>query len=189
VKTGGHVVAAGTDGAMSPPFELRPFAPGDAPALHAAVRASFASLSYWFPWCRADYSMADADARVDACVAAWRDGAEYPFGLFDGDELLGCAGLNRLDRVACSANLGYWVGEAHRGRGVATAAAAQVAAFGFRELGLVRIEIRILPGNAASLRVAHKLGAAREAVLPGALEFQGRRADAVLFSLSAGDRA
>jgi hypothetical protein len=29
----------------------------------------------------------------------------------------------------------------------------------------------------------------REAVLPGGIEFQGRRADAVLFSLSAGDRA
>jgi ribosomal-protein-alanine N-acetyltransferase len=72
---------------------------------------------------------------------------------------------------------------------VASAAAAQVAAFGFGALGLVRIEIRVLPENAASLGVARRLGAAREAVLPGALEFQGRRADAVLFSLSAGDRA
>jgi RimJ/RimL family protein N-acetyltransferase len=189
VKTGGHVVAAGTDGAMSPPFELRPFAPGDAPALHAAVRASLASLSYWFPWCRADYALGDAQQRVDACIAAWREGREYPFAIFDGDTLLGCAGLNQLDRVAGSANLGYWVGEAHRGRGVATAAAARVAAFGFGELGLVRIEVRVLPENAASLGVARKLGAVREAVLPGGIEFQGRRADAVLFSLSAGDRA
>jgi RimJ/RimL family protein N-acetyltransferase len=171
------------------PFQVRPFAAGDAPALHAAVRASMASLSYWFPWCRADYAMADAEARVAACIAAWRDESEYPFGIFDGGALLGCTGLNRLERAAGCANLGYWVGEAHRGRGVATAAAAQVAAFGFRELGLARIEIRVLPGNGASLRVARKLGAVREAVLPAALEFQGRRAGAVLFSLSPEDRA
>jgi RimJ/RimL family protein N-acetyltransferase len=167
-------------------MNVRPFGPGDAAALHAAVRASVGSLSYWFAWCGADYSMADAEARVDACIAAWRGDREYPFAIFDGDALLGCAGLNLLDRVAGSANLGYWVGEAHRGRGVATAAAAQVAAFGFGELGLVRIGIRVLPENAASLRVAAKLGAVREAVLPGALEFRGRRADAVLFSLSPG---
>ncbi|HEU4992886.1 MAG TPA: GNAT family protein [Luteimonas sp.] len=180
---------AGAAGAGAGAFLVRPFAAGDAPALHAAVRASLASLSDWVPWCRADYALADAQQRSDACIAAWREDREYPFAIFDGDTLLGCAGLNQLDRVAGSANLGYWVGEAHRGRGVATAAAAQVAAFGFGELGLVRIEIRVLPENAASLGVARRLGAVREAVLPGGIEFQGRRADAVLFSLSAGDQA
>jgi len=165
---------------------LRPFAAGDAPALHAAVRASHASLAYWFPWCHAGYSLADAEARVAGCIAGWREGSEYAFGLFEGDALLGCVGLNRIARAARSANLGYWIGEAHRGRGLATTAAAEAAAFGFRELGLERIEVRVLPHNAASLRVAQKLGAVREAVLPGVLEFQGRPADAVLFALSPG---
>lgn len=173
---------------------VRPFAAGDAPALHAAVRASIRSLSSMFPWCSADYALADAEARVAACVAAWRDGTEYPFGIFaggdgegaGGERLLGCVGLNQLERAARSANLGYWIGEAHRGRGLATRAAAWAAAYGFGELGLARIEIRVLPDNVASLRVAAKLGARREAVLPGAIEFQGRRADAVLFSLSPG---
>ena len=179
-------------------MNIRPFAAGDAPALHRAVRASIESLSYWFPWCHADYALADAEARVAAGIAAWRDGSEHAFGIFerndDGDgnrgayreRLLGCVGLNRLDRDARSANLGYWIGEAHRGRGLATQAAAWAAAFGFRELGLARIEIRVLPQNGASLRVAEKLGAMREAVLPGVLEFQRRPADAVLFSLSPG---
>lgn len=172
-------------------MKIRPFAAGDAPALHAAVRASIDSLSYWFPWCRADYALADAEARVAACIDAWRDGSEHAFDLFerDGDgseRLSGCVGLNRLDRDARSANLGYWIGEAHRGRGLATQAATWAAGYGFRELGLARIEIRVLPQNGASLRVAEKLGARREAVLPGVLEFQGRPADAVLFSLSPG---
>jgi RimJ/RimL family protein N-acetyltransferase len=179
-------------------LDIRPFAAGDAPALHAAVRGSIASLSRLFPWCSAEYSLADAEARVAACVAAWRDGSEYPFGIFERDgadgggahgRLLGCVGLNRLDREARSANLGYWTGEAHRGSGIATRAAAWTAAFGFRELGLARIEIIVLPDNAASLRVAAKLGAVREGIVRGGIVFQGRATDAVLFSLSPGAMA
>ncbi len=30
--------------------QVRPLVPADAPALRAAVRASIASLSEWFPW-------------------------------------------------------------------------------------------------------------------------------------------
>lgn len=170
-------------------MNIRPFVAGDAPALHAAVRASIASLSYWFPWCRADYALADAEARVAACIAAWRDAREYPFGVFapndsGGEHLLGCVGLNRLDQVARSANLGYWIGEAHRGQGLATRAAAWTADFGFRELGLARIEIVAMPQNAASLRVAEKLGAVREGIVDGRIEFQGRPVEAVLWSLA-----
>jgi len=168
---------------------IRPFATGDAPALHAAVRDSIASLSALFPWCRADYALADAEARVAACIAAWRDGSEYPFGIFDGGALLGCVGLNRIDRAARCANLGYWIGEAHRRRGLATRAAAWTAAYGFQTLGLARIEIVVLPHNAASLRVAENIGARREGIVPGRIEFQGGAADAVLFSLSPGDLA
>ena len=166
-------------------LDIRPFVAGDAPALHAAVRDSIASLSALFPWCRADYALADAEARV----AAWRDGSEYPFGIFDGGALLGCVGLNRIDRAARCANLGYWIGEAQRGRGLATRAAAWTAAYGFQTLGLARIEIVVLPHNTASLRVAENIGARREGIVPGRLEFRGRAADAVLFSLSPGDLA
>lgn len=184
-------------------LEIRPFVAGDAPALHAAVRESIASLSRLFPWCSADYGLAEAEARVAACIAAWRDGREYPFGIFARDgaahdgagaggnraRLLGCVGLNRLDREARTANLGYWTGEAHRGRGIATQAAGWTAAFGFRELGLARIEIVVLPDNAASLRVAGKIGAVREGIVPGRIVFGGRPADAVLFSLFPGTPA
>lgn len=174
-------------------MEIRPFTAGDARALYAAVRESIASLSRLFPWCSADYALADAEARVAACMAAWHDGSEYPFGIFarerdaggdGGHRLLGCVGLNRLDREARSANLGYWTSKAQRGRGIATQAATWTAAFGFRELGLARIEIVVLPDNTASQRVAGKLGAVREGIVPDRIETGGRRVDAVLFSLS-----
>ena len=68
-------------------------------------------------------------------------------------------------------------------RGIATGAARQVAATGFGELGLVRIEIATLPGNAASQRVAEKLGATREGEFRNRLVVRGEPVDAVVFSL------
>ena len=173
---------------MAGGFALRPLAAGDAPALHAAVRASIASLSQWFPWAHPDYALSDAEARIAHCTAARAHGEEFAFGVFAADgEFLGCVGLNQVNRAHRSANLGYWIGEAHRGRGLATHASRQAAATGFGELGLVRIEIVALPGNAASQRVAEKLGATREGEFRNRLFVHGEPADAVVFSLVPAD--
>jgi RimJ/RimL family protein N-acetyltransferase len=169
---------------MSGDFVVRPLVAGDAAALHAAVQASIESLSHWFPWAHAGYELSDAEARIAHCVDARERGEEFAFGIFrDDGELLGCTGLNQVNRSQRSANLGYWIGEAHRGRGVATEAARQVSAFGFGELGLVRIEIVTLPGNAASQRVAVKLGALREGEFRNRLVVRGEPVGAVVFSL------
>lgn len=174
-----------------PDIVVRPLTRDDAQALHAAVRDSIASLSAAFPWCHPGYDLADAQARVAHCAAAWEDRSEFPFGIFDdrGKELLGCAGLNQVDATHRSANLGYWVGEPHRRRGVAVAAATQVARFGFGQLGLVRIEIVTTPGNHPSQAVAEKLGATREAVARNRLVVRGVPTDALVYSLVPADLA
>lgn len=167
---------------------VRPLMPGDAPALRAAVKASIESLSEWFPWAHREYALSDAEARIAHCMEARARGEEFAFGAFAGDgRLLGCVGLNQVDARRRSANLGYWIGEAQRGKGLATRAAARVAAFGFDELDLVRIEIVALPDNAASQRVAEKLGAMREGVSRNRIVLSDRARDAVVFSLVPGD--
>lgn len=172
----------------NPGIVIRPLATSDANALHTAVRASLASLSRWFPWAHPGYALADAESRIAHCVAARENGEEFAFGIFGADgELLGCTGLNQVNRAHRCANLGYWVGEAHRGRGVATNAAARVAAIGFGELGLVRIEIVTLADNLASQRVAGKLGAVREGRFRNRLVIDGQPQDGVVFSLVPND--
>ena len=168
---------------------VRPLIAGDASMLHAAVRASIASLSYWLPWCHPDYSRADAEAWVAHAEAAWARQSEFPFGVFDEDTgaLLGCTGLSQVNGVNRAANLGYWIGEPYRGRGLATRAVTMTAAIAFEELGLVRLEIVVLPHNHPSLRVAAKIGATREAEARNRLMFQGQPSSALVFSLIPGD--
>ena len=70
---------------------------------------------------------------------------------------------------------------------MATAAARLAARFGFDYLDLQRLELVIEPENAASIRVAEKLGSRREGLLHNRLNVENDQRDALMFSLLAGD--
>ena len=111
-------------------------------------------------------------------------------GVFNAaGEVIGGTGISHIIRANRMGNIGYWVCDAARNAGVATSAARAAALFGFRELGLARLEIAVLPHNAASRRVAEKLGAVREVEARNRLVFQGRPAAAVVYSLVPDDLA
>ncbi|WP_228373373.1 GNAT family N-acetyltransferase [Demequina gelatinilytica] len=80
-----------------------------------------------------------------------------------------------------SASLGYWIDEAHTGRGIVTRAAALAAEHAFT-IGLHRLEIAIRPENAASRRVAEKLGFIEEGLRRSYLFIDGGWRDHIVFS-------
>ena len=66
---------------------------------------------------------------------------------------------------------------------MATEATILLATFGFKELGLRRIEIVTDIENKASRRVAEKAGAQFEGILRKRLKFGDRNIDAAMYSL------
>src|SRR5262249_54075409 len=125
------------------------------------------------------------------CTAGWADNGDREFGIFSAGsgEVLGCVGVNQINRVHMIGNLGYWVRTTREGRGIATAAAALVARFAFAELALARLEIVIEPHNAASRRVAEKLGAQFECIARHRMLWRDGPRDAAVYSLLPSDRA
>ena len=169
---------------------VRPLTADDTVPLYHAVRDSLDSLSYWLPWCHAGYGAADAAAWISHCAESWQARTEFQLGIFStAGALLGGIGLNHVSRVHNLANIGYWVGAPHRGRGVASAAALHAARLGFDQLGFTRLEIIVLPHNLPSRRVAEKLGATRETEARNRLIFRGQPVSAVVYSLVPGDLA
>lgn len=161
----------------------------DIPLLFEAARESVLALSPWLPWCHADYSMEESLEWIVRCRQLWDQGQEYHYGVFDAktDAFLGGVGLNQLDRLQRRANLGYWVRTSRSRCGVATAAARLAARTAFADLDLDAISILVAVNNRYSQRVAEKLGARRQRVLPNQLVVRGQPQDAVLFSLTAED--
>jgi ribosomal-protein-alanine N-acetyltransferase len=87
----------------------------------------------------------------------------------EGGKMIGTCGFTRFDPPNNCAEIGYVINPAYHHMGIATEAAAAVIRFGFRELGLHRIEARFMKGNEASLRVMERLGMTFEGELRDAL--------------------
>jgi RimJ/RimL family protein N-acetyltransferase len=164
---------------------LRPPAESDVDDVYAAVRESLPELLPWMAWAHPDYQRIETAEWIRSAGQSWANDTEYSFlihDLVDG-AFLGTCGLNALDRLNRWANLGYWVRTGATQRGIATRAATLLAGFGFRELGLDRIEIMAAIGNVPSQRVAAKVGTVREGVLRRRLRVGDASYDAAVFSL------
>ena len=102
----------------------------------------------------------------------YRLGEFYDWAVVDLESarMIGTCGFTRFDFPHDIGEIGYVLSPAFHGRGFGTEAAARVLRFGFEELGLHRIEVKFMQGNAASLHVAEKLG----------MSFEGYRRDSML---------
>lgn len=156
----------------------------DAPGLAAAIRANLDHLRPWMPWATDVYDTADALDWVRGLV----DPSEHRFLIVDDDDQpIGTCGINRIDRLHRTANLGYWLCAEVTGAGHATRATRLVATHGLQldEVELVSIEMSIR--NEASRRVAERAGATYEGVLRSRLLLDGERHDVHMFSFVAGE--
>jgi RimJ/RimL family protein N-acetyltransferase len=97
----------------------------------------------------------------------WDQGSRAAFAIHprDDDALLGWAGLVELDLERHQGEIGYLVAPAARGRGVALRTVTLLTRWGFDELGLDRLELRIDPENVPSVKVAERAGYRLEGVL------------------------
>ena len=81
-----------------------------------------------------------------------------------------------------SAEIGYWLGEACWGRGIATEAVALVTAHAFSRLNFLRLFALPFADNPGSIRVLEKAGYVREGLLRSSSVKYGVPRDQVLYA-------
>jgi ribosomal-protein-serine acetyltransferase len=138
-------------------LDLEPVRAAHAESLFQAVKDSRRELLPWMPWAR-DPVRGGTRFQVDRSQLAWRKGVEFHFCLVEQQsrQVLGIAGLNRNgDR---SAELHYWIRSDHSGQGLTTEACEALIAWAPRALEVLRLTLWAGRDNAASRRVATKLG-------------------------------
>ncbi|RIK87603.1 MAG: 30S ribosomal protein S5 alanine N-acetyltransferase [Hyphomicrobiales bacterium] len=89
--------------------------------------------------------------------------------------------------VSQSAQIGYWTGERHAGRGYMQDAVRTLVAHAFGTMRLHRIEAACIPGNARSIRVLEKAGFEREGLLRSYLRINGTWQDHYIYARIAGE--
>ena len=160
---------------------LRPWAAGDEPSLarHANNYEIWRNLRDYFPH---PYTLADAEQWISFTQ---QQTPQTLFAVEVGGEAVGGVGLYlKSDIERLSAEIGYWLGEAVWGKGIATAAVRALSTYGFKELSLTRIFAVPLISSTASMRVLEKAGYVREGVLRRSAIKEGIVLDQVLYALT-----
>jgi ribosomal-protein-serine acetyltransferase len=128
-------------------------------------------------------TQADAEAHAARSAEGWARGEVFELLLLSCGEVCGVVRLNQWDRENGSIFLSYFVGAEHQGRGLITRAARALLDLAFDRLELNRVELRCVPENVGSVRVAERLGFVREGVLRQAERLHGRFVDNAVYGL------
>jgi [ribosomal protein S5]-alanine N-acetyltransferase len=155
----------------------------DAPVLAHLYRTGEDFLAPWMPVRGPSYFTARGQRRsIEDALALHGQGTLVPHVIVDGGTVVGRVTLSNITRGAFqSCNLGYWVCEAHNGKGLATAAVREMMRVAFHEVGLHRIEAGTLRHNARSQAVLERNGFVRFGLAPAYLKIAGRWQDHILY--------
>lgn len=115
----------------------------------------------------------------------YRNGGYYDWAVVEKEsgKMIGTCGFSRLDERHGVGEVGYVLNAAFHHRGYATEAASAVIEFGFRKLGLNRIEARYMAENEASRQVMERCGMTYEGTLRQLMLVRGHYRDIGLCAL------
>lgn len=154
----------------------------------ALLTANHERLASWFPGFDRPPTLHATRADLELRGQGWLAGTELPLAVAvraeDGLRLAGAVNL-LINGPARSGEVGYWLDSAFEGRGLVTRAVTALLDHAFGPLGLDRVELRTVPANTRSQKVAERLGFVREGILREAAAFPGGRQDEVVFGLLA----
>jgi ribosomal-protein-alanine N-acetyltransferase len=99
------------------------------------------------------------------------------------NRVIGTCTLFHLDAENRRAEIGFALGQAHWGQGLASEALGLLIGFAFGTLGLHRLEADVDPRNAASLRILERQGFRREGLLRERFHVGGEVQDSAFLGL------
>lgn len=162
---------------------LRNFRTDDWTAVQAY--AQLAEVSQYAPW--GPNTQQDSKSYIELSLELGATLSRHAFNLaieLRGDgRLIGGCDLKIVSMPFRRGQIGYALHPEHWGRGLATEAARLLLAYGFRDLGLHRIEATCDPRNLASARVLEKAGLIAEGTRRQDVLVRGEWRDSLLFSV------
>ena len=138
-------------------LRLRPFTFADEAAVFALVSDPEIARFVRF---EAHRTPADTRVFLELVAEHYRRGDLFALAIIlrEDERLIGSCGFVSQSGKRRSAEIGYWLGKSHWGKGYAVEAARALVRHGFEQMGLARIEAKCFLENHAGQRVIEKLG-------------------------------
>ena len=172
---------------VPPGIELRQLELGDAEPLFALADRNRERLREWLYWVDRTRSAEDVRQFIAGALDQSNAGLGPQAAILLNGEIIGSMGAHPFDTIRRSTSIGYWVDEAHAGKGIVTRCAAAFLDYLFDEAELHRVEIRCGTDNHRSCAIPERLGFTREGVLREAELVGDRWIDLVVWGMLAQD--
>lgn len=162
--------------------EVRLLRAEDADSLYDVTVANRDWLAPWMSWMDRVIDVSDTYAFLRASEKEAYEHTAFKAGIWQEGALIGCIDLHQIDWLNGSARIGYWLDEAHTGRGIMTRAVHLLTEYAFEALDLHRIEIHVATENHRSRRIPERLGFEHEGVLREVQRLRGTYYDHAVYA-------
>lgn len=143
---------------------VRPLHLDDAAAMHALLTTNRQHLDRWLRWSSSIQTLEDTENLIARFQEKLHNNDGLHCGIWQGNDLAGgvvCWYINRANR---NAEVGYWLGQAYTGRGLATRATEAMLTHLFTEQNLHRAEMQCGVENTKSRAIPERLGFTLEGI-------------------------
>ena len=140
--------------------DLRLLAPhaDQARELFALIQNNLSHLQQWLSWPALMKTPLDVANFLNTAARHNRAGTALILLLQCQNKICGVLSYNDFQAHNHSANIGYWLGEAYQGHGIVSSALPVLVQYGFTQLGLKQVFIRVAEGNDKSAAIPKRLG-------------------------------
>lgn len=166
---------------------LRMFNEDDAEEFYNLIISSKAYLREWLGWVDYIEGVEDTRENIKARLKGFVDNGGYPksFAIMYQGEIAGTIGFNEINKSNKVGVVGYWLGERFQGKGIMSKAFDSLIEYGFKELGLNRIEVSVAAENTKSRALPERFGFTEEGKLRQAEWLYDHYVDHIIYGLLA----
>jgi len=165
---------------------LRPFKESDAEEFYTLTINSKENLKKWLGWLDNIHSAEDTLKHIQFRILEIEknDGTPLNFAITYKRKIIGTIGFNSIDKTNKIGTIGYWLSEDYQGKGIMTKAFKRIVDYGFKELSLQHIEVRVAKENYKSRALPERFSFKTEGVIKEAEWLYDHSVDHVLYSIS-----
>lgn len=164
-------------------IKLEPTNELQAPQLFAAIDNNRIHLSRFLPWVADMQTVADLKEYLKNAEILCQQKKEASFAIIFEGVAVGRIGLHHLNMQNKMGAIGYWLNKDAQGKGIMLKSCKAVINYGFRDLGLHRIEIKAAVNNLKSQAIPVKLNFVAEGTLRQAEFVNNQFLDLFLYSM------
>ena len=157
--------------------------PRHAKELYQVIDKSRESIGRWLTFPKRTNKVEDSAIFIEKSLKRLSENNGYWAGIWHNQTIAGSIGFLYIDWSARKTEIGYWLGDSYKGKGLATKAVKQFIDHSFNDLNLKKVEINVASNNLKSRAIPERLGFKEEGAIRNYEYLNGEYHDRVIYGL------